>query len=133
MMKLVKSTVLLLLLSIMPTLNAENIEKQDTLALTLDECITIALDQNPTIKVADMEITRVDYSKKEIIGQLLPSISFGGTYNRTLAKQVAYFNMGAMGGGDDTEEPAAQDSKSDAGIKMGLDNTWQVGFNASMP
>lgn len=66
----------------------------DSLVLSLDNCIAIALDDNPTIKVADMEITRMDYSKKETIGQLLPSISFGATYNRTLAKQTMYMNMG---------------------------------------
>ena len=44
-----------------------------------------------------MEIRRVDYSKKETIGALLPTISFGGTYNRMLAKQVMYMNMDKMG------------------------------------
>ena len=71
----------------------------DTLALSLDQCITIALSENPTIKVADMEIERMDYSKKETLGQLLPSISFGAQYSRTIAKQVMYLNMGALGGG----------------------------------
>ena len=33
------------------------------LALSLDECIRIALNENPTIKVQEMEITRVDYSR----------------------------------------------------------------------
>lgn len=107
----------------------------DTLSLSLDECIKIALSDNPTIKVADMEIQRVDYSKKETLGQLLPAIAFGGTYNRTLAKQVAYFNTSAMGGGgSSTDELSGARAKSeDAGIKMGLDNTFSVGFNASMP
>ena len=65
----------------------------DTLTLSLDQCLEIALNDNPTIKVADMEIQRVDYAKKETIGQLLPTISFGANYNRMVAKQVAYMNM----------------------------------------
>ena len=84
----------------------------DTLALSLDQCITIALSENPTIKVADMEIERMDYSKKETLGQLLPTINFGANYNRMVAKQVAYMNMdfGSLGGGGDAgqgdgEEP----------------------------
>lgn len=97
---------------------ATDITPSDTIKVSLDECIAIALDKNPTIKVADMEITRVDYSKKETLGQLLPSIAFGGQYNRTLAKQVAYMNMGDAGR---------------RGIKMGLDNSYNVGFTASMP
>lgn len=48
----------------------------DTLNLTLDECIRIALTDNPTIKVADMEIQRVDYSKKETLGQPVAVDSF---------------------------------------------------------
>lgn len=107
----------------------------DTITVSLDQCIAIALDKNPTIKVADMEITRVDYSKKETLGQLLPNITFGGQYNRTLAKQVAYMNMGSLGGGstgsDSDETP--QTSSGQRGIKMGLDNSYTVGFSASMP
>lgn len=113
-------------------------------ALTLDECLSIALSENPTIRVADMEVERVDYSRKETIGQLLPSVSFGANYNRMLAKQVAYMNMDGfgdlMGGGGDEPDPenplsrAAGGSKGgDNGIKMGLDNSWSVGFNASLP
>lgn len=112
----------------------------DTLNLSLDECIRIALTDNPTIKVADMEIQRVDYSKKETLGQLLPSIAFGGSYNRTLAKQVTYFNtdafkgMGSGGGesegGDDSSSSA---SAANSGFKVGLDNMYSVGFSASMP
>ena len=44
--------------------------------LSLDECIKIALNDNPTIKIKDMEIKRVDYSHKEALGQLLPSVNF---------------------------------------------------------
>ncbi|MCM1504039.1 MAG: TolC family protein [Muribaculum sp.] len=114
----------------------------DTLILDLDRCISIALSDNPTIKVADMEIERVDYAKKETIGQLLPSINFGATYNRTLEKQVAYMNMGSfgsMGGGsdesgsDETVSRASSSSSRGPGIKMGLDNSFQAGFTASMP
>ena len=72
---------------------AEAGEANDTVRLSLDECLTIALNENPTIKVADMEITRVDYSKKETLGQLFPTIAFGATYNRTLAKQTMFMNM----------------------------------------
>lgn len=113
----------------------------DTLVLSLDQCIAIALDENPTIKVADMEIERVDYSKKEIIGQLLPTISFDANYSRTIEKQVAYMNMdafkglGSTGGseGESDSEATSSRSSSDGGIKMGLDNTYSMGFSAALP
>ena len=71
-------------------------------ALSLDDCLKIALSENPTVRVADLEVERLDYSKKEIIGQLLPTIDFGASYNRMVAKQVMYMNMdgfGDFGGG----------------------------------
>jgi outer membrane protein TolC len=114
----------------------------DSVTLTLDECLRIALNESPTVRVADLDITRVDYSKKEVLGQLLPSISFDANYNRMLAKQVAYMNMDAFsslsGDSEDTDDNATASksettTKSSSGIKMGLDNSFQLGFNASMP
>ncbi len=126
-----------LALSIVQAADAQDrqITPVDTITMSLDQCITIALDQNPTIKVADMEIERVDYSKKEILGQLLPTISFGGAYNRTLAKQVAYMNMSGFGKPNESESSQSTKSTSSGrqGIKMGLDNSYSVGFSASMP
>lgn len=114
--------------------------------MSLEDCIAIALSENPTIKVADMEIERLDYSKKETFGQLLPSLAFSGQYSRTIAKQTMYLNMSALsglggGGGsgetEATEEAAAAAAESASaekkGIKMGLDNSYSLGFNATMP
>ncbi len=93
----------------------------DSLTLSLDQAITIALSDNPTIKVADMEIDRVDYSRKETLCNLFPTIDFSGTYSRTLKKQVMYMSaMKAMPGMED-------------GIEVGLDNSWSTGFTASLP
>lgn len=107
--------------------------------LTLDECLTVALSQNPTVHVADMDVTRVDWSKKETLAQLLPTLSFGASYSRMLAKQVMYMDMKGFGGASDGSDKSDVSDMSDApakkseGIKMGLDNSWQLGFNASMP
>lgn len=95
------------------SMNAQSSPSGDTVSLTLDECLRIALNENPTIKVADMEIERVDYSKKETIGQLLPEISFGGQYSRTLEKQAMAMNGQTF--------------------KVGSDNSYSVGFSASLP
>ena len=98
-------------------LNAQTTAVSDTMMLSVDDCVKIALNENPTIKIADMEITRVDYSKKETIGQLFPNVSFSAAYSRTLAKQTMYMNNGGQ----------------TMAIKMGRDNTHNTGFNASMP
>lgn len=122
----------------MPRLTAA--EASDSLRLSLDQCIAIALSENPTVRVADMEIHRLDLSKKETLGQLLPSISFGANYNRTLAKQTMYMNMGRIGSGSsddagsDTEtEPSESPAMGSGGIKVGLDNSYSMGFNLAMP
>lgn len=114
----------------------------DSATVTLDDCLRIALSESPTLKIADLDITRVDYSRKETLAQLLPTVSFGGTYSRMLAKQVAYMNMdafkGMTPGGSDSDDSTSDSEttnskKGDGGIKMGLDNSFQVGFNAGVP
>lgn len=122
-------------------LSAPMLACAESVQLSLEECLRIALSDNPTVKVADMEVERLDYSKKEVIGQLLPTIDFGANYNRTLEKQTMYMSMdfGDMGGGSDNGdgEGGAATSRArsggDGGIKVGLDNSWSLGFQASLP
>lgn len=87
------------------------------LILSREECITIALQDNPTIRVADLEVDRYNYSKKEIQGSLLPNIDFSGAYQRTIDLQTMRMNIGG-------------ESQS---LKVGSQNTWNFGFTASMP
>ena len=87
------------------------------LALTLDECVRIALNDNPTIKVKEMEITRVDYSRKEALGKLFPTINLAGQYTRNLSLQTMYM---------DTPEGTMA-------IKMGSQNNHNGGFQAQIP
>jgi len=93
------------------------VSSQAQMALSLDECIRIALNENPTIKVKEMEITRVDYSHKEAIGQLLPSLNMVGQYQRNLSLQTMYMDTG----------------QGTMAIKMGSDNTHAGGFQATIP
>ncbi len=131
-----KHTILLAVISLAGIATAS---AQEVPVLDLDNCLSIALTESPTIKVADLEIKRVDYSRKEVIGQLLPNIDFSGQYSRTLAKQTMYMNMdgfGDFGGGNedgDATSRAGNRGGGDGGITVGLDNSYSVGFQASMP
>lgn len=58
----------------------------------LETAIGIALDENPTIKVANMEIERQKYVRRETIGNHLPQVSATGSYSRAIKKSD-------MGGG----------------------------------
>ena len=55
-------------------------------SLSLDDCLSIALNNSPTVKVADMEVKRMDYSKKEIIGNF-NDYGYGGVYAGRLRLQ----------------------------------------------
>jgi len=89
----------------------------EQLTLSREQCVEIALRDNPTVIVADMEVKKVDYAKKEVIASLFPSIDFSASYQRSIELQTIRMNMGG-------------ESQS---LKMGSDNTWNMGFSASMP
>lgn len=92
-------------------------ENPDSVVISREECLDIALSQSPTIRIADMEVKRVNYAKKETIGNLLPQIGFSLSYQRSIELQTIRMNMGG-------------DSQK---LKMGSDNTWNTGFNLSLP
>lgn len=89
----------------------------DSVVISREECLDIALDQSPTIRIADMEVKRVNYSKRETIGNLLPQIGFSLSYQRSIELQTIRMNMGG-------------ESQK---LKMGSDNTWNTGFTMSLP
>lgn len=89
----------------------------DTLCLSRQECVAIALNESQTVKVADLEIKKTDYSKKEVLANLFPSVDFTGAFQRSIELQSMSMNMGGM-------------SQT---IKMGTDNNWNLGLSASMP
>lgn len=138
----------MLMLFLFPGISWAQEQKVQSVTLDLKTAIGIALNENPTIKVADVEIEKKDYSKKEVIAGLFPRIDASASYSRTIEKQTMYmdskaFNVGAMfdpvfnamsqlhpefkapdlGGG----------TSSSDGMKVGTDNTYSVGFSASLP
>ena len=105
--------------------------------LTLEDALRVALSENASVKVADMEIERTGYARKGTYASLYPQISGSGSYQRTIKKQVMYmdFDIGGMGslgstGGDDSGD--ASGSRTD-GFEVGRWNTWSAGISASMP
>lgn len=55
--------------------------------LTLSEALELALSENPTIKVAELEIQRYDYVKRQTWGSLLPQVSVTGQVNHQFIVQ----------------------------------------------
>lgn len=90
--------------------------QMDTLKLSLEEALEIALSENLTVKIADKEINRQEYARKGTYASLFPQIDLSGNYQRTIEKQVMYMDIEGMSGG----------------LKVGLDNSWSGGVTAGM-
>ena len=121
--------------------------------ITLEQALEIALSENVSVKVADMEIKRTQYAKKGSYAALFPTIDASGAYQRTIKKQVMYmdFDMSSLMGGaaggagsEGTEIPdgveipetgtgSTESSSNGGGIEMGRWNTWSAGVTAAMP
>lgn len=105
--------------------------------LTLDDALRIALSENVSVKVADMEIERTGYAKKGTYASLFPQVDASGSFTRTIKKQVMYmdFDMSSLTG--DSSESASTDetasSSSGGGIEVGRWNSYSGGVSASMP
>ena len=80
-----------------------------TLVLSLDDALKIALSENTSVKVADMEIQRTKYAQKGSYGQLFPQINATGAYNYAIQKQKVYF-------GSDSEDEGSSGSSSGSGM-----------------
>ena len=88
---------------------------QNTLTLTLDKALEIALDENPTIKVAAEEIALKKVASKEAWQSLLPEASLTGSLDHTIK--------------------AAEMKLNDMSFKMGQDgtNTANAGLSINLP
>ena len=76
------------------------------MTLSLDKALEIALSDNPTIRVADLEIERQDWVRKQSVGNLLPSVSVSGQYSYSIVKQE--MAKGLSFGADNSISTSAQ-------------------------
>lgn len=103
---------------------AVNLFAQNNIDLELDlnTSLKIAMDNNPNIKIAELEIQRVDYSRKEAIGALLPSVNAQGSYTDNVMKQVMFMpeSFAALMGGQRF-------------LEMGYKNSYTGAISAQLP
>lgn len=92
-------------------------EVNDTLKLTLDKALEIALSDNPTMKIAGQEIKLKKEARKEAYAGLFPEVSLTGSYSRTLKKQTMVMDFDG--------QPQT--------IQVGSDNSYQGGLNINLP
>lgn len=139
-----------LVLTTMMSASAQTaITTDSVLYLNMDRALTIALSESPTIKIADLEVKKTDYSKREVIAGLLPQIDASASYQRAIKKQRMFMSgkgfdiAGMMGaylgplyeaaGIPMPESESSSSSSADEGFEVGLDNTYSMGFSATLP
>lgn len=83
------------------------VRAQETLNLTLDKALEIALADNPTIKVADQEIVLKKEANKEAWMALLPELSVTGSWQYTIKAPEMKLNGMSFRMGDDDVSTAA--------------------------
>ena len=85
-------------------------EAQQKLELTLEEALNIALSDNPTITVANYEVERYDYVRKQALATLYPQVDASAQYALALRRQ-----------------------EMAEGLSFGGKNTFNVAGNVSLP
>lgn len=109
-MRIALSCLLLFLLS-------SGVTAQDTLRITLDQALEIALSESPTVKIANNQVEVKKYAKRETISNLIPNISATGVYSQALELQKIKVEM--MG--------------QVMEFAMGQEYTMQANFNLALP
>ena len=82
----------------------------EVLTLSINEAIELALSDNPTVKVANLEIERYDYVRKQTISSLYPSVDVSGQYSLAIRRQ-----------------------EMTQGFSFGGKNTFNVGGSVALP
>lgn len=93
---------------------------QQVLSLDLNQAIELALNENPTIKIANQEIARQKWVRKEAQGALMPNLSASGSYTYNIMNPVMFMPSGGPFG-------------EGGALRMGFNNGFVGGFSLSLP
>ncbi len=110
-------TAILCFMFLMPSGFVRAQQTLDSLIISLDQAIEIALEESNSIKVANLTIEKSGYAKKGSYAALYPNISASGSYQRTIKKQVMAMDFGGQA----------------MEIEVGQWNNVNAGISASMP
>ena len=103
--------------------------KSDSIPVTLQQAIEIALTESPNMRIADRTIETKKYYKKEQIVSLFPSVSGSASYQRTIQKQQMVMNMSAL----DELLKALGIEPQEGPMEVGSFNTMALSANLSLP
>jgi outer membrane protein len=107
-----------------------NLFAQDTLVLTLEKSVGIAVEYNPSLKIAQKELEKSDIGVWEAYSQVLPQLNLSGNFQHNWKIQqstIPNFIKTMLG-------PAAPPDMPDfVQIAFGLENTFLYGANVTQP
>lgn len=107
-----------------PSAHTMTVQKQESLALSLDAAVHLALEKSPALQASLLGIDAARYEEQKNRGSLLPKVNLTGSYAYMLKKQKVYF-------GDIGSSPMGY--FLDDGIEMGQTHSLQGGVVAGMP
>lgn len=96
---------------------------QDTLYVSVDEAVEIALENNRNIRVSELAIESAESGIREVTGGFLPTISVSGQYVRNVKKPVIFLGEG-MG------FPGSSGAST---LEIGSNNSYQISATANVP
>lgn len=104
------------------TSSSSNPDSSKIINLNLEQALELALTENPTIKVAGLEIEKQRLARKEAAGNLMPNISASGSYTYNYLLPVMFlpensFIPGTGGGA----------------MRMGFSNSFSGGVSLALP
>ncbi len=80
-----KIPLLILIIIIQGLLGTRSLYATETMVLTLEDALKIALDKNPQTKIAQMELTKANAAVKEAFGYALPTVDLSASFSHFLS------------------------------------------------
>ena len=129
----------------------------DSLIVDIETALSIAMSESPSIKIANMEIEKKEYTKRSTQSALFPQIDAVGQYTRTIQKQTMYLDGGFGGGMTPDIDPSeftpeelkivdvlnrvlsgptpdpSDEPEEGEGIQFGRSNMWTAGVVVNLP
>ncbi len=107
------------LLFFLLTLSWQSVLSQDSVFVSLDAAIDLALKKNTTIIISNDEVSASKFSLKEANANFLPKLYLSSGYNRNIDRQVIFLSEGF--------------GTANSATKLGSDNEFRSSLNLSLP
>ncbi|MBU2636291.1 MAG: TolC family protein, partial [Bacteroidetes bacterium] len=91
--------------------------------ITLDTALDIALKENKTLQISQLEVDKAYSKLTEARGNLMPKINASGQYTRNIEKPVIFLPPGSFG--NISGKPTI--------MEIGSDNSYNASVSASLP